>query len=716
MSEVAVVGDDITSKYNIGKTNPDELIRKKGMKYLRNVSRDTHVSSQLRTRKQKLLAKGWTIHPASDSKTDKEIATFVLYTIMDMEGSLEQDISGMLSGIGYGFSLTEIVYKQISKGPFQGKIGLNGLHHKPQENFKFDQDKYGNVEPDGILLMKGYSTATADRLQRNKFIHYIYGDDDNPYGDSTLSKVAFWAWLKKNMIQFWAIYGERFGMPVVMGEIPPNAQPADKTAIESIVNELQSRSGITVPEGFKLSFLEAVRNGDVKYDNAIERCNKEISKEIVGQTLSAEEGKRGQGSYALSSTHENTLDDYIEFDARQVATCLNEQLIRRLVDYNWDVDQYPEFAFVPEPNMVVVIQNLDILVNSMQIPASWLHKKLNIPMAQNGEAVLLPSPSLGAKPQGLDNNARAFSEQRVQSFATIETTSDKDKYVMAGGAAVDELLRLVNASSGKIFTKMFDYVMKQLRSSMTEGEAFEILPNFSVNVSDLKNQLLDVGIWSWFAGQWTAFKITGEIKSFADESLTLKFGTAEEAWEQFQGLVPVTRAQYDAMMEVYTDRFFTVSGMTQDDIKKVFDSAGLALEEGWTWDEFDNAIASSKAEWVVPGGVSTGSRSRLVFQNAMMRSFRDGENAMFNDPEVADTIWGYRYMAILDGRQRDNHGKLNGITRAKDDPFWRSYDPPWDHGCRCNKVPVFTWEIDEKTEIESETVPDVSGGFMGDQS
>jgi len=711
LSEYGRTGVDRLSKYSIGDTNPDTLIKRKGMAYLDKIRRDTHVSSQLRTRRQRLLARGWVIQPAGDRLKDRKIAEFVSWALDNMEGAFEQDLSGLLTAIGYGFALEEIVWKYIEGGKYNGMVGIKALRRKSVQDYHFDCDEFGALKPDGILYAENrYSLGNAQRLQRSKFIHYVYGDDDdNPYGDPTLSKVAFWAWLKKNISQFWAIYAEKFGMPTAVANTPRNASPADKSAIEDLLLALQAESGIRIPEGFDIKFLEAVRNGDVKYDNFIERCNKEISKEIVGQTLSAEEGKRGQGSYALGTAHLSTLEDYTAFDARQLAACINEQLIRRLVDFNYQVDEYPQLVFAADPNMVVIMQNLDVLTRNMEIPASWMHKKLNIPMARDGETVLTPVEAAAAG--GIDNRATSFSEPS-KPVKRFDETPAKDKQQLSAVKAVEKLVDRIQREQAAVFDEAFESAAAQIRKKLSEGEAFESLPGFRANVGALKKALLSAGIWSWFAGMYTAHKLSGEVKIFADDMPPLRFGTPEEAFDAFKSLVPVTREQFDDLVERYTDRYFTVSGMTQQDIEKVFDQIGLSLEEGWTWSEFDAAIDAQKANWVVGGAMTE--RSRLIFQNAMMRSFRDAENDLFDDPDVANTIWGYRYLAILDDRVRDRHAALHGITRAKDDDFWRHHDPPWDHNCRCSKVPVFTWEIDDGTENESETVPDVDGGFLED--
>lgn len=45
-----------------------------------------------------------------------------------------------------------------------------------------------------------------------------------------------------------------------------------------------------------------------------------------------------------------------------------------------------------------------------------------------------------------------------------------------------------------------------------------------------------------------------------------------------------------------------------------------------------------------------------------------------------------RYSASLDARVRHDHAILDGIILPVDDPFWKSYMPPWDFNCRCSVI------------------------------
>lgn len=70
-----------------------------------------------------------------------------------------------------------------------------------------------------------------------------------------------------------------------------------------------------------------------------------------------------------------------------------------------------------------------------------------------------------------------------------------------------------------------------------------------------------------------------------------------------------------------------------------------------------------------------------------------GERAAYEDPTIADIIWGFRYVATHDDRARPNHLALDGTTLPKNHPWWSSHWPgAWDWQCRCTHEIVYADE------------------------
>lgn len=436
--EFGRAGNDILNKYGGFGENPDKVISTKGMSYIKDIERDTHLASSLATRRQKLIKKGWRIVPASEKLSDIKIAEFVEWTLINMQGSFEKDMEGMLDAIGKGFSLTEINYEWVN---WNGKtlIGLKNLRYKDPELFSFKFDELGyyslrQIDPD----------ANGVTLPLDKFVHIISGyDDENPYGQSIIAECAFWVWVKKNVAKFWAIFAEKFGMPLTKVTIPRTASAEELAKADEIMDAIQEETGIRVPDGFIVEFMEAMRSGEASYEKFIEVCNSEISKRTQGATLISETGKRGSGgSYALGSEHSDLFEDIIFFDACVMEAAITEQLIRRLVRYNWDVQNYPRFEFIEFAVGIFITfsQSIYNLTNAgLKISSDWVYEKLRIPKPKPNEDVLEAPKPVAVSPKPGQDGAQESPEdsqkkpdnkiKMAEMFADLDLT-DEEKAII----------------------------------------------------------------------------------------------------------------------------------------------------------------------------------------------------------------------------------------------------------------------------------------------
>jgi SPP1 gp7 family putative phage head morphogenesis protein len=92
--------------------------------------------------------------------------------------------------------------------------------------------------------------------------------------------------------------------------------------------------------------------------------------------------------------------------------------------------------------------------------------------------------------------------------------------------------------------------------------------------------------------------------------------------------------------------------------------------------------------------------SNAVASAQMAQAWQDFEN---NGVEMLT------YQTANDDRVRDDHAIMEGITLPIDDPFWSTYYPPNDWGCRCDAVP--TTETKEVREPAS-SLPDIPEMFQ----
>jgi phage gp29-like protein len=172
-----------------------------------------------------------------------------------------------------------------------------------------------------------------------------------PYGTPLCAKAYWYYWFKKNNLKFWSLYNEKFGAPTALARYGPATTPEDLARLAEVLESLQNDTGILIPESIALEFLEARRAGAAgSYREFADWCNDEMSKIVLGQTLTTGEGRRS-GSLALGRVHDLVRHEYLAADARAFADALTAQVVRWIVDFNLGTaTPAPRLAFdVDEP-------------------------------------------------------------------------------------------------------------------------------------------------------------------------------------------------------------------------------------------------------------------------------------------------------------------------------------------------------------------------------
>jgi phage gp29-like protein len=120
-------------------------------------------------------------------------------------------------------------------------------------------------------------------------------------------------------------------------------------------------------------------------------CNREMSKAVLGQTLTTDTSG-GTGTYAAAQVHAQVRGDLVEADAQALGQTLREQLLRPLVGHNFGWDRpLPWFRFRSEKkeDLKILSEVYRNLVD-MGMPLSLEHvaERFGVPLAQPGQAIV----------------------------------------------------------------------------------------------------------------------------------------------------------------------------------------------------------------------------------------------------------------------------------------------------------------------------------------
>ena len=364
--------------------NPDTLIGRKGLYMYDQMRIDDQVKACLTLKKFATLAPNFQILPASDEDDDIEIAEFVEYCLDKMQGSVIDSILEILTALDYGYSISEINYKTFDSGIHNGKIGLKNIKTKKPHYYSFAVDEYSNILKNGIV----YREAGEDkRYPIDKFLIFSYQKEfGNHFGTSDLRPAYRGYWSKDVLIKMWNIYLERFANPTVLGKYKTN-DPSARQSLRNILDNLTAKTSITHRmDEFDIQLLESTRNATGDFQSALNFYNKAIARSILIPDRLMAEGDTG--AYAQAKIHFDVFLFVIQKLRQDIEeTVMNEQLIRRLVAYNYsNVESLPMFKFNPltdEQKNLLNTVFIDAVQKGVIIPTTEdeniLRKNLNFP-------------------------------------------------------------------------------------------------------------------------------------------------------------------------------------------------------------------------------------------------------------------------------------------------------------------------------------------------
>ncbi len=356
--------------------------------------KDGHLHSCLRTREIALTAVPLTFppHETADgvSEADSEIAAFVTETIAAAVGngqewrSIDDLISHLSGGIYHGFAVAETSWRK------EGKLIVpDGWALKKQRRFAFRRS-------DGRLVWSDYngSTQGTDLMAEHpgQFVQHMpreMGGDPRREGLSTL---LVWAALFRNWATAdWLKLAELAWKPWRLGKLDDKADEEDE---QGLINVLQSLTtdGVGIlnqRQELQLEWPEGGRGESSSHEALCKFMGAEMSKAIIGQTLTTEAGERGARS--LGEVHDRVRRDLRDYDAKGVSATLRRDIVAPLVWMNFGNVPVPGVRFETEDSEdgLSSAERLKALQEAgMEVPKAYAHDVTGVPQPKPGEALL----------------------------------------------------------------------------------------------------------------------------------------------------------------------------------------------------------------------------------------------------------------------------------------------------------------------------------------
>lgn len=352
---------------------------------------DATVRAALTAVKLLIKAAEWHVQPATDDEADKAIAEHVDYNLFTVL-NWQQVLDDILTHLDFGFSVHEEVYGPALVGG-RLRVVLTKFAYRKQTSIYSWQMSDGQPGVHQITLDGGKYDIPRNKLAI--FSHQKEGD--NPEGISIL-RAAYQHWYyKRTLYQIDAIGHERQALGVVKIKYPTTAANKDGKERESArqaARQLRANEEafIEEPQGWDINFMDMKASTLKDVKPSIDHHDRQISKNVLAQFLEIG-ASGGSGTRSTSEDHSRLFELACQAVAQNIADAFNEQVVKTLVDLNYNVSEYPKLAVgkVGDDNMAEVADSVSKLVtagflNPTEEDEAHIRKLLRLPeMSEDGD-------------------------------------------------------------------------------------------------------------------------------------------------------------------------------------------------------------------------------------------------------------------------------------------------------------------------------------------
>jgi len=296
-------------------------------------------------------------------------------------------ISHLMDAVAKGYAVSEILW-DTQTSPWLPRA----VRARPAHWFRWD------AHAGALRLLSEAAPQQGEPLAESRFVVHQVAARDTPLA-AALARPVLWAWvIKSYALRDWARFLEMYGQPLRVGKYDAGASPQDVDVLKEAVLGLGADAAAVIPAGMMIELVEAAgkgASGDL-YQRLLEYLDRAVSKAVLGQTLTTDQG--ASGSLAQARVHEEVRRDLLRADATALAATLTRDLVAPLVRLNLgDAAPLPVLTLrVDEPeDLQALAEQIERLVKlGLPVPQAWARAKWGIPEPDGAEP-LLRAPAAG---------------------------------------------------------------------------------------------------------------------------------------------------------------------------------------------------------------------------------------------------------------------------------------------------------------------------------
>lgn len=322
-NEIATSSDgrDITLPFFGPLANPqDTVLRGLGGRWesYREIRRDPQVHSTFQQRRLAIVSRPLVVEPGRDDAASKAAAQQLQENLNDI--AFDRATKTMSWGFFYGYAVGECMWSRRD-----GKVWLDKIKTRTPWRFRFANEG-------GLRLLTRQSPFHGEQMPDRKFWVMSSGadNDDDPYGLGLAHQLYWPVYFKKMGLSFWLRALEKFGAPTAVGSYPAGTSVDDQKKLLAAAMAIRIDGAVIKPDGTTLELLEAIR-GTVDQATFYKFCNGDISKVVLGQTMTTDDG----ASLSQSQVHMGVRDELTDADVEELCESFQQGPARWLTEWNY---------------------------------------------------------------------------------------------------------------------------------------------------------------------------------------------------------------------------------------------------------------------------------------------------------------------------------------------------------------------------------------------
>lgn len=358
---------------------------------LANESRqkNCHLQGVLSVSEESIAGLPWQlVLPEGARAKDKRACAWV-EEVLRASATFPRLIAHLAGGIFYSYDVSEILWRKDA-----GRLAPAAFEHLQHRRFGF--------RPADGAFVKRDMTDPAEGVDfrkewPNKFVvtqPRVTGDAAHREG---LCRTLIWATLFRTWtFSDWLRTAEIAWKPWRIGSYKKGATSVeDRDGLETVLDRLSTTGWAVKPDSTTIDIEWPAGGASTKatHGELSSVLAQEMSKAVLGQTESTQAST--SSGYGQAKVHDEVRRDLREARARQIAQDITRDVVRAMIELNFDGVIVPRFEFITQDpvDLVAFADGVGKLTSAgLSIPAKWARDQAGIPEPKDDEE------TIGGKP------------------------------------------------------------------------------------------------------------------------------------------------------------------------------------------------------------------------------------------------------------------------------------------------------------------------------